>query len=106
LVDFGLAKRIEKSSNIQSQLYGMVTYIDPQIFSRKGDDNNQIQIYSLNKKSDVYSIGVLLWEISSGQPPFKEIPSYYLVVQAPQGRRETPVPGTPAAYVNLYTGKY
>jgi serine/threonine protein kinase len=27
--------------------------------------------YSLNKKSDVYSVGVLLWEISSGHPPFE-----------------------------------
>jgi hypothetical protein len=24
----------------------------------------------LNEKSDVYSVGVLLWEISSGKPPF------------------------------------
>ncbi|RGB22525.1 kinase-like domain-containing protein [Rhizophagus diaphanus] len=33
LTDFGLSKRIEESSNIQSKLFGMVTYIDPQIFN-------------------------------------------------------------------------
>ncbi|CAG8757581.1 669_t:CDS:1, partial [Dentiscutata heterogama] len=25
-----------------------------------------------DKKSDVYSVGVLMWEISSGYPPFKD----------------------------------
>ncbi|GES91072.1 kinase-like domain-containing protein [Rhizophagus clarus] len=34
--------------------------------------DNLMQSYSLNKKSDVYSIGVILWEISSGQLPFKD----------------------------------
>ncbi|GBC20870.2 kinase-like domain-containing protein [Rhizophagus irregularis DAOM 181602=DAOM 197198] len=49
------------------------------------------------------NIGVLMWEISSGQPPFDEISSYGLIVRIPQGLRETPVPDTPTAYVNLYT---
>ncbi len=29
-----------------------------------------VQPYILNPKSDVYSIGVLLWQISSGRRPF------------------------------------
>ncbi|PKY56236.1 hypothetical protein RhiirA4_476371 [Rhizophagus irregularis] len=36
--------------------------MDPKKFSNRS--------YSLNEKSDVYSVGVLLWEISSGKPPF------------------------------------
>jgi serine/threonine protein kinase len=67
LSDFGLSKRIEESSNIQSRLSGIIPYVDPNIFNKSNDST---QIYSLNKKSDVYSIGVLLWEISSGRPPF------------------------------------
>ncbi|CAB4441027.1 unnamed protein product [Rhizophagus irregularis] len=70
LTDFGLSKRIKESSNIQSKSFEMVVYIDPQNFDIKRDSNKQIQVYSLNKKSNIYSIGILLWEISSGYPPF------------------------------------
>jgi hypothetical protein len=98
LADFGLSKRIDEAYRSRSDLYGLIPYIDPKKFG--------FQSYSLNKKSDVYSIGVLLWEISSGQPPFKEIPSNNLIVQISQGFREIPIPDTPTAYIDLYTGKY
>ena len=62
---------------------------------------NDSQSYSLNEKSDVYSVGVLLWEISSGQPPFGN--TEYVVSK---GQREKIVPGTPEDYAKLYTGKY
>ncbi|EXX52205.1 uncharacterized protein OCT59_023847 [Rhizophagus irregularis] len=95
LADFGLSKRIDETYNSRSDLFGVVPYIDPKKFD--------FHPYSLNKKSDIYSIGVLLWEISSGQPPFRGKSSYSLIVQIPQGLRETPVPDTPTTYVNLYT---
>jgi serine/threonine protein kinase len=50
LTDFGLSKRIKKLLDFQTNLFEMVAYIDPQIFNRKKDSNNQSQIYSLNKK--------------------------------------------------------
>jgi serine/threonine protein kinase len=66
-----------------------------------------MQSYSLNKKSDVYSIGVILWEISSGQPPFKD-ESYdaVLIMRIIQGYREKIIPDTPSNYSILYSGKY
>jgi serine/threonine protein kinase len=100
LADFGLSKRIEASTKKKKDLFGVVPYMDPKKF---GDRS-----YSLNKKSDVYSVGVLLWEISSGRPPFfVEGESYdcTLAFQIVQGHRETPVPDTPIEYVKLYTGK-
>ena len=101
LADFGLSKRIEEASKKKANFFGMVPYIDPKRF------NSTPQPYSLNEKSDVYSVGVLLWEISSGVPPFhKEDNDMSLIYGISQGRRETTVPGTPADYVNLYTGKY
>jgi serine/threonine protein kinase len=102
LADFGLSKRIEESSNLNSsKLFGIIPYIDPQCFSS--------QDYKLNKKSDIYSIGILLWEISSGKPPFyTENKPYdiYLAISISQGLRETSIPNTPKDYVNIYTGKY
>ncbi|RIA92723.1 kinase-like domain-containing protein, partial [Glomus cerebriforme] len=54
-------------------------------------------------QNDVYSVGVLLWEISSGQPPFcKEQHDIGLAMEILQGYRETPIPDTPEAYVKIY----
>ncbi|RGB27595.1 kinase-like domain-containing protein, partial [Rhizophagus diaphanus] len=104
LADFGLSIRVEESTNIQSNLSKMFAYVDPQSFNIKSYSNNQIQVYSLNQKSDIYSIGVLLWEISSGQPPFRnESYNNDLVIEILQGLREKPIPNTPEDYVEIYT---
>ncbi|CAB4395993.1 unnamed protein product [Rhizophagus irregularis] len=103
LADFGLSKRIGASSNFQSKLFGMVPYVDPKSFSRRRNNN---QMFTLNEKSDVYSVGVLLWEISSGQPPFYAENGHYdvgLIYDISQGHRETVVPDTPEEYVKIYT---
>ncbi|GBC02718.1 hypothetical protein RclHR1_04780005 [Rhizophagus clarus] len=97
LADFGLSKRIDEASNSQLKLFGMVPYIDPKVLI---NSNN----LKLNKSSDVYSIGILLWEISSGKPPFhEETNKIGLIYDISQGRRETIVPDTPIDYSNLYT---
>ena len=63
----------------------------------------------LNKKSDVYSVGILLWEISSGYPPFYTENEHHdidLICEISKGLRETPIPGSHEDYVKIYTGKY
>jgi serine/threonine protein kinase len=102
LADFGLSKRIEESSNFQSKTFGSIPYIDPKSFIK-----STTTLYLLNKKSDVYSTGVLLWEISSGQPPFHGIDyDVGLALSISQGLRETPIPGTSEDYIKIYTGVY
>ncbi|PKY24044.1 kinase-like protein [Rhizophagus irregularis] len=76
---------------------GIIPYIDPKKFS--------LGNYTLNKKSDVYSIGVLLWEMLSGRPPFEYEDQYNLRTLISQGLRETPIPNTPKNYEMIYTGK-
>ena len=106
LADFGLSKRIGASSNFQSKLFGCVPYVDPKSFNRRRNNNNQTtQIYSLNEKSDVYSVGVLLWELSSGQSPFGEQHDVGLALGILQGLRETAVSDTPEDYVKIYTSE-
>ncbi|GBC09225.1 hypothetical protein RclHR1_00870016 [Rhizophagus clarus] len=96
LADFGLSKRIGEASNSQRKLLGKVPYIDPKVLV---DDN-----LSQNEKSDIYSIGVLLWEISSGNPPFhEESYDFRLMYRILEGRREEIIFGTPKDYSNLYT---
>ncbi|RGB35335.1 kinase-like domain-containing protein, partial [Rhizophagus diaphanus] len=96
LADFGLSKRIGEASKSQTKLLGMVPYIDSNVLT----DNN----LKSNEKSDIYSIGVLLWKISSGKPPFhEENYDFSLMYKISQGRREEIISGTPDDYSNLYT---
>ncbi|CAB5198269.1 unnamed protein product [Rhizophagus irregularis] len=70
LIDFGLSKRIEESSDIQSKLFGVVPYVDPQFYNRKRDSNNQLQIYKLTM------------EISQGlrEKPIPNTPEDYIKI--------------------------
>src|SRR5581483_10892470 len=96
LADFGLSKKVDEHSNL-SRIISIIPYIDPRGFDRN---------YKLKKESDVYSIGVLLWQISSGRDPFKDRNyDVRLVVSIRRGLREEIVDGTSIEYSKLYTGK-
>ena len=108
LADFGLSKNIAESSNT-SRILGVIPYIDPKIFSNQNNIDNQSKNYKLNKKSDVYSIGVLMWQISSGRRPFYIEGIEYdisLALSIKEGEREKMIDGTPIEYYNLYTSNY
>ena len=67
--------------------------------------NEPSQSYKLNKRSDVYSIGVLMWQISSGKQPFEGIKyDEALVLDIIKGKREGIIDETPTEYSNLYQG--
>ena len=98
MADFGLSRKIaEVSSNAAK--FGMIPYMDPKWL------NNKNQNYQLNRKSDIYSIGVLMWQISSGNQPFlTENDCIKLTLDIVNGRRERIIDGTPIEYSNLYQG--
>jgi serine/threonine protein kinase len=62
--------------------------------------------FSYTKASDIYSFGVLMWEISSGYPPFKNCVTreerFALIPLICAGKRENPIPETPKEYEQLY----
>jgi serine/threonine protein kinase len=100
LADFGLSKKIARASSNASRIFGIIPYLDPKSFNNKG------QKYKLNNKSDVYSIGVLMWEIANGRQPFyTEDWDISLALDIINGKREDTIDGTPVAYSNLYKGK-
>ncbi|RIB26995.1 kinase-like domain-containing protein [Gigaspora rosea] len=94
ITDFGLSKQINEISS-NSNAHGMPAYVEPQCLV-----NDK---YKRNMKSDVYSLGVILWEISSGRPPFSSFESVLsLSVHIYKGNREEPIDGTPFKYIQLY----
>src|SRR5438270_9812472 len=93
IADLGLSKQLGEI-NSNSNLFGMPAYIEPQCYIK----NN----YKRDEKSDIYSLGVLFWEISSGKPPFSEISPYIISITIANGIRETPIKNTPVEYQQLY----
>ncbi|GBB91588.1 hypothetical protein RclHR1_00190001 [Rhizophagus clarus] len=99
LSDFGLSRRTKEQSNSLSALIGMIPYVDSRLLETQGIN------YKLNKKSDIYSAGVLFWELSSGYPPFSREESddnLILMLRIINGSREKIIPGTPQEYSKLY----
>ena len=91
LADFGLSKKIAKASSNVTKIFGVIPFIDPKSLN---DPN-----YKLDKKSDVYSVGVLMWKISSGHQPFSDYNHHAsLILPIINGKREKIIDGTPINY--------
>ncbi|EXX66998.1 Cdc15p [Rhizophagus irregularis DAOM 197198w] len=87
--DLGFCGPADKSTE---SIYGNLPYIAPEVISGK----------NTTKKSDVYSIGMLMWEISSGQPPFSYYKNdYHLALNIINGMRPKVISETPLKYENL-----
>ncbi|KAF0371507.1 kinase-like protein [Gigaspora margarita] len=98
IADFGLARETKTeqiTSNASTSVaHGMPAFIEPKCINNPK--------YRRGKKSDIYSLGVIFWEISSGKPPFESYNRDQIVVALHGGKREAPVKDTPSFYVKLY----
>jgi len=97
-----LSRKIAEESSGASKIFGVLSYVDPKTL------NNQNKDHKLNKKSDVYSIGVLMWQISSGYRLFVAKGTNYniaLTLDIINGKREEIIDRTPTEYSNLYQSK-
>ncbi|KAF0408153.1 kinase-like protein [Gigaspora margarita] len=87
IADFGLSKRTYEKNNDN---FGVSEYTDPQC----------IKINKYDQKSDIYSLGIIFWEISNGNPP-EPIDPFELAL----GVKELEliaVEDAPRKYVKLY----
>ena len=84
--DLGFCGPADKPSE---KIYGSLPYIAPEVIIGKE------QTY----KSDIYSIAMLMWEISSGQPPFVNYEhNYDLAMNIVNSIRPKIIPGTLLKY--------
>ncbi|PKY54648.1 kinase-like protein, partial [Rhizophagus irregularis] len=98
IADFGLSKKlVDANTGSVANIMGIIGYIEPLCFSNK-------KYYKKDKKSDIYSLGVLLWEISSGQPPFSNYLEDKMLTYRIrfENLREEPIENTPQEYRQLY----
>ncbi|RHZ77496.1 hypothetical protein Glove_177g3 [Diversispora epigaea] len=95
---FGLTKIMPESLKFLTNSFSPIQYIDSQY----------LEIFNTidkNKSLDIFSLGILLWEISSGNPPFEIEPllNVDLLNNIVEGKREIEAPGTPSRYKEIYT---
>ncbi|KAG0050080.1 hypothetical protein BGZ89_003970, partial [Linnemannia elongata] len=96
ITDFGLNKSVNNTIyTTKSGLFSVVPYVAP--------ERMQNPTYTYNAKCDIYSLGVILWELSSCVIPFEaQLQDVMLAVNIIAGVREKTVPGTSVEYEMLY----
>src|SRR5256885_3761733 len=91
ITDLGMCGPVDVESS--NKIYGIVSYIAPEVLLQKKQKT---------KESDVYSIGMLMWEIFAGHPPFDDrAHDYHLILQIGEGLRPQILPNMPDDYAQM-----
>src|SRR6266536_2296251 len=89
--DFGLSQPANNTLS-NNEIYGVIPYIAPEIF--KGA--------KFSKESDIYSMGMIMWELTTGCQPFANIEHdadlIYIIID---GKRPEITNDTPEDFANL-----
>ncbi|CAB5359053.1 unnamed protein product [Rhizophagus irregularis] len=94
LADFGRSC-LKGSGYYNTQVWGVVPYVDPKMLNQKIP-------YKINEKSDIYSLGVIFWELTSRSSPFDGLEGDHITYKILSGVREEPVPNTNVKFIRLY----
>jgi len=89
VTDLGMCRPVNESEDAK-RVYGVVPYVAPEVL--RGD--------SYTQKADIYSLGMIMWEMSSNEPPFADrAHDYSLARDICNGLRPPIISGTPKGYV-------
>ncbi|KAF0473780.1 kinase-like protein [Gigaspora margarita] len=99
IADFGISKHLsrkfETTSTSSSNMVCTKAYTNPRCLKNGGKVKQDV-------KSDIYSLGVLLWVLTSGVPPFYYLSNYDLVIKIENNEIENIIDNTPQDYANIY----
>ncbi|PKC66048.1 hypothetical protein RhiirA1_460253 [Rhizophagus irregularis] len=91
ICDLGLSQP-SNSTLSKNEIYGVIPYIAPEIF--KGSE--------FSKESDIYSMGMIMWELTTGCKPFANIDhDINLIYQIIDGKQPEITNDTPECFANL-----
>ncbi|KAF0488216.1 kinase-like protein [Gigaspora margarita] len=98
LADFGLSKSLlESKDGYMSEIRGVQAYVDPKLLVKSKFNRHH------EKASDIYSFGVLMWEIYTCCPPFENNKhDYIFAAWLYFGLREERKVGMPMKYIEIY----
>jgi serine/threonine protein kinase len=89
--DLGLCRPVNQL-NIGNDIYGVLPYIAPEVLRGK----------PYTKAADIYSFGIIMWEMTSGAPAFHNIPhDFHLSLNICSGIRPEITEGTIPEYIEL-----
>ena len=89
--DLGLSQPVNKNSS-NNEIYGVIPYIAPEIFNGA----------KFSKASDIYSLGMIMWELTTGCKPFANVEhNTELIYNIIDGKRPEITKDTPECFVNL-----
>ncbi len=92
--DLGLCKPVEyfQSTKKNDDIYGVLPFVAPEILRGKP--------YTL--ASDIYSFSMIMWEFTSGVPPFDNVEhDLCLALSICRGKRPEIIKNTPQCYIDL-----
>src|SRR5438034_11761627 len=89
--DLGLCRPVNQP-NIKNEIYGVLPYVAPEVLRGK----------PYTKVADIYSLGIIMWEMTSGVPAFHNIPhDFPLSLNICKGIRPKIIEGTMPKYVKV-----
>ncbi|PKY53723.1 kinase-like protein [Rhizophagus irregularis] len=94
LADFGRSC-LKGSGRSNTQVWGVTPYVDPKMLDQKIP-------YKMSEKSDIYSLGVIFWELTSRSSPFDGLDGDHITFKVLRGVREEPIPNTNVKFIGLY----
>lgn len=98
IADFGCS--CLEGEKVSTKPRGSIPYVDPKYFNDTS--------YKLTEKSDIYSLALIFWELTSCSSPFdyETKKDDLIMLEILEGKREKPIPNTNGKFVALYESEY
>ncbi|PKC59872.1 kinase-like protein, partial [Rhizophagus irregularis] len=91
IIDLGLCKPVDDDKK-DNEVYGVLPYMAPEI----------LRYTPYTPASDIYSFSMIMWEFTSGIPPFNNRTyDHHLILDICEGERPQIMRDAPECYVNL-----